>query len=188
MSHYTAYERKWMFALALAASLLLLRGLLAHIHDGMRMTAEVRIEAPPDQIWNYLVQPKKRTGWQAGVTGVLPLSANHLGVGSRSLVLYREGGVVIELEETVTTFAAPTLWVVTQETDAFASEIRITLRAAGRASLITIQETKFLRSFLDRYLAPWRRWKGQGRLDHSMARLKLLAEREAAGAVTAIPE
>ena len=177
MFGYTAYERKMMALLALVACALLLRGWLAFVHEGMHLTAEVRIEAPPGQVWEFLTQPGKRTGWHAGMISILPLSEFQAGVGARSLVLYRDNRAVIELEETVVKFTPPVLWGVTQETGAFATEIEITLSATGMASLVTYRERKVLRGFFDRYIAPWLRWKGQRRLAHSMERLKLLAER-----------
>lgn len=188
MARYSAYERTMMSLLALMAAVLLLRGGQAYFHQGLLLSAQVRIEARPDQVWDFLVQPAKRTGWHAGVIGVLPLSESRDGVGARSLVLYREGGSTIELEETVTKLTPPTLWSVTQESEVFASEIEITLLAAGAASQLTYRERKMLRGFVDRYIAPWLRWQGQRRLAHSMERLKLLAEREAAAAIPAAPE
>lgn len=188
MAHYTAYERKVMALLALVACAFLLRAGLAYIHDGLLLTAEVRIEARPDQVWNFLVEPKKRSAWHAGMISILPLSESRAGVGSRSLVLYRESGSVIELEETIRKLTPPTLWSVTQETEAFTSEIDITLSAEGGASLISYRERKVLRGFFERYVAPWLRWKGQRRLAHSMGRLKLLAERQAMHIIPAAPE
>ncbi len=188
MTDLTAYERKWLTALALLACAVLLRGWLAHVHDGMQLNAEIRIEARPSQVWDFLAQPGKRTGWHAGIVSVLPLSDNRAGMGSRSLVLYRDSGRVVELEDTVTVFTPAALWSATQEAAAFTSEIEITLTAAGEASLITFHERKFLRRFLDRYLAPWLHWKGQRRLAHSLERLKILAEREAALAIPASPQ
>jgi uncharacterized protein YndB with AHSA1/START domain len=188
MPHYTAYERTMMSLLALLALALLLRGGQAHFHDGMTLRAEVRIEAPPDQVWNFLIQPGKRTGWHTGVISVLPLSDAQGIVGARSLLLYRDGGLTIELEETVSEFAPPWRWGVTRESEVFTSEIEITLAAAGAGSLVTYRERKMLWGFVDRYIAPWLRWKARRRLTHSMARLKLLAEREAADSAAAIPE
>lgn len=188
MFGYTAYERKMILLLALVACAFLLRGWLAHVHDGMQLAAEVRIEARPDQVWDFLVQPGKRTGWHAGMISILPLSESQAGIGARSLVLYRDNRAVIELEETVVKFTPSTLWSVTQETEAFASEIEITLSATGAASLVTYRERKVLRGFFDRYIAPWLRWKGQRRLAHSMERLKLLAEREEIEVRPAAPE
>lgn len=180
MTRYTAYERKMMALLALLACAFLLRGALAYTHDGMALAQELRIGAPPARVWQFIVQPHKRTGWHAGMISILALSENQTGVGARSLVLYRDSGSVSELEETVVKFTPPALWRVRQESDAFVSEIEITLSAEGDGSLIRYREKKVLLGFVDRYLAPWLRWKGQQRLAHSMGRLKLLAERDAA--------
>lgn len=188
MFGYTAYERKMILLLALVACAFLLRGWLAFVHEGMHLTAEVRIEAPPGQVWEFLTQPGKRTGWHAGMISILPLSEFQAGVGARSLVLYQDNRAVIELEETVVKYTPPVLWGVTQETGAFATEIEITLSATGMASLVTYRERKVLRGFFDRYIAPWLRWKGQRRLAHSMERLKLLAEREEIKVRPADPE
>lgn len=188
MFGYTAYERKVISLLALVACAFLLRGWLAHVHEGMQFAAEVRIEARPDQVWEFIAQPGKRTGWHAGMISILPLSEFQAGIGARSLVLYRDNRAVIELEETVVKFTPPTLWSVTQEAEAFTTEIEITLSATGAASLVTYRERKVLRGFFDRYIAPWLRWKGQRRLAHSMKRLKLLAEREETEVRPAGPE
>ncbi len=177
-----------MSLLALLAGALLLRGGQAYFHQGMVLSAEVRIEASPGQVWDFLVDPDKRTGWHAGVISVLPLSEGRGGVGTRSLVLYREGGPTIELEESVTEWSPAALWAVTRESEVFASEIEVTLSAAGAASQVTYRERKVLHGFADRYIAPWLRWKEQQRLSHSMDRLKLMAERAAADVVAATPE
>lgn len=182
MRRHSAYERTAQSLLALLVGTVLWLGWLAYDHDGMRLAAEVRIEAPPGQVWEFLVVPQKRTSWHAGVISVLTLDESQAGVGARSLVLYRAGGPTHELEEEIVEFIPPTLWRVLQETEAFASEIEITLTATGEASIVAYREKKLLRDYTDRYLAPWLRWRGQRRLDTSMARLKLLAEREMARA------
>lgn len=179
MRRHSAYERIATSLLALLVVTVMLLGWLAYIHDGMQFSAELRIEAPPGQVWDLITQPAKRTSWHAGVVAVLPLSGSGVGVGATSLVLYRDGGPTLEVEEEILAWEKPILWRVRQETEVFSSEIKITLSASGETSLITYREKKRLHPFVDRYMAPWLRWKGQRRLHHSMERLKLLAERVA---------
>lgn len=186
MRRHSAYERIAISLLALLAAAAVLPAWLAYLHDGIRLAGEVRIEAQPDRVWNFLVEPAQRTRWQAGVISVLALSEAQGVVGARSLVLYREGGPSIEVEEEILHITPPVLWRVEQNSPFYDSQIEITLSVTGEATLLRYREKKVLVEFTDKYMALWLRWKGQRRLAHGLARLKLLAEREAAETIPAI--
>ena len=72
-----------------------------------RYDASIEIDASPEAIFPYLVEPDRLKRWVGGFEEAHPQTPGPTGLGSRSIDVIREGGRELRLETEITGYEAP---------------------------------------------------------------------------------
>jgi uncharacterized protein YndB with AHSA1/START domain len=163
------------------ASLLMLAGILWFVGGYTYVTtAEVKIAAPPQEVFAYLSEPDKIMQWLEGVTKIEPLTESGHRVGARSKVTVHEGNETIEMQEEV----------IRVEPDKL-TELRLTCPMFDATSLYELTDDQgqtlvkqTLRADYQgivRIVAPLMSGAVQQKMDADFQRLKQLVEKKTSG-------
>lgn len=152
-------------------------------YDGTRRVSEVVIDAGPDQVWEYLVDPEKRADWVTGLVRIVPLDGTPGTTGSHSMLIMVHEGNQFKVEEEI--FGAePGAWLGLKTVSAGSSlTTTFTLESAGamgaggsRTHVILEQDTThFTRT--GKLLAPFLSVAAGANAGRDLEKLKKLIEK-----------
>jgi uncharacterized protein YndB with AHSA1/START domain len=69
--------------------------------------ASIDIDAAPETIFPFLVEPDRLKRWLGGFVEARPLTDGPIGVGTRSIDVIRDGSRVMEFETEITSYEPP---------------------------------------------------------------------------------
>ncbi len=157
-------------------------------YDGVHAAREITIDAPPDTVWAYLTEPKKRSSWVSGLVSVVPLRGTPGTAGSRALLVMLRQGQRFELEEDVIGADAPTwLGIKTVSAGAIVTTT-FTLEPLGpkdgpaTGTRLTFEQDTNHLSWHGKLFAPFWQMAAEANAGSDLERLKQLAEADAAEA------
>jgi uncharacterized protein YndB with AHSA1/START domain len=133
-----------------------------------------RINAPPDKIFPYLVEPDRLRKWVGGFVESRPIHGSRPGVGARSIDVFIENGREILLETEIRRYEEPTrleVWIRGPGVEII-SDYRL---AGHEATELTHRQDVRFRG-LAKLVAPFIGGVTRRRLVEDLRRLKLAVE------------
>jgi uncharacterized protein YndB with AHSA1/START domain len=134
----------------------------------------LRIDAPPDKVFPFLVEPERLKNWVGGFVESRPIHGSRPGVGARSIDVFRENGREILMETEIRRYEEPTrleVWIKGPGVDVVSD---YQLRGQDATELTHRQDVR-LRGFA-KLLTPFIGGAARRRLVDDLRRLKLAVE------------
>ncbi len=137
-------------------------------------TATIEIAAPPEAVFPFLVEPERLRLWVGGFVSSEPLTKGPVGVGTRSVDVFTEGGREMRMTTEIIAFEPPRRIEITITTPFGEAVSDYRLEGSGRTRVTHSQRLRF-RGFY-RVMAPFVGGTLRRRLASDLAALKKAAE------------
>lgn len=137
-------------------------------------TASIEIEAPPAQVFPFLVDPERLRLWVGGFVESQPLTTGEVGVGTRSVDVFSEQGRQIRMETEILTFEPGRLLEIAIATPGMKAVSEYRLEGVAR-TLVTHRQVLAFRGLV-RLMAPFVGGSLRRRMAADLGRLKWAVE------------
>lgn len=137
-------------------------------------SASIEIAAPPGEVFPFLIEPDRLRHWIGGFVELRPLTSGAVGVGTRSIDVFTEGGREIRMETEILTFEPGHLLEVAIAMPGMKAVSAYRLTGTARTAVAHTQTVTF-RGFV-RLMAPFIGGSLRRRMAADLARLKSAVE------------
>ncbi len=148
-------------------------------YRGSRLETEIAIQAPPERVFPWLVEPQKLIRWIDGLTDIESLDDGSLKVGARSLETLREGKRTYVMETEVTALETNRLLgvrLVMREGPGLEVDAVYTLAPEGEATRLSLVQSARYRGWWMKALAPLIDPAARKKMEANFHRLKQRVE------------
>lgn len=151
---------------------------LGFIHPVVHVTNSILVERSPAVAWKVFTDVPRTKDWLTGLHSIEIISGQQLAVGTRSKLVFFDGGRREELEETTTAVDPGKLYAFDASMDEFTGSTRVRLTPQGGGTQIVFESSYAGRSLLWRSIMAIMQSTIEKREAGDLAKLKALIEAE----------
>jgi carbon monoxide dehydrogenase subunit G len=148
------------------------------IKPEVHIVNSVHVHRSPDVVWKVFTDMSRSKEWLTGLNSMERISGEHLAVGTRSKLVFFDGGRREEMEETTTAVEPGKLYAFDSSMDMMSGSTSVRLTPNGAGTDLTFDSTYAGKTFLWRSALALMQSSVEKRGAEDMGKLKALVEAE----------